>query len=193
MMQGNTACDITGETMGARDERHTVEEIYALPDGKRAELIDGVMYDMASPSRMHQELLMYLSNAVYNHIKAHGGLCEVYPAPFAVFLFNDLYNYVEPDISVVYDPSKLDDRGCNGAPDWVAEIVSESSRTMDNLIKLGKYQQAGVREYWIVDPLSRTVRVYGFAPLAYGEYAFGQPVPSGVLEGLTIDFADFAV
>ena len=110
-----------------------------------------------------------------------------------MLLFNDGYNYVEPDVSVVCDPSKLDDRGCNGAPDWVVEIVSEPSRTMDNLIKLEQYRKAGVREYWIVDPSKRTVRVYGFDPLAYREDVCGQAIPSNALKGLELDFAEFAV
>ena len=192
MIRANTAVDFTEEAMGAGTVRHTVDEIYALPEGQRAELIDGVIYDMASPKRIHQELVMYLSVEISLYIRSDKGSCKVYPAPFAVLLFNDRYNYVEPDVSVICDPSKLDDRGCNGAPDWVIEIVSESSRTMDNLIKLEEYRKAGVREYWIVDPSKHTVRVYGFDPLAYGEYAFGQPVPSNTLEGLELDFADFA-
>lgn len=193
MIRTNTATGYTEEAMDAGVVRHTVDEIYALPEGQRAELIDGVIYDMASPKRIHQELAMYLSVEISLYIRSHKGPCKVYPAPFAVLLFNDGYNYVEPDVSVICDPSKLDDRGCNGAPDWVVEIVTESSRTMDNLIKLEQYRKAGVREYWIVDPSKRAVRVYGFDPLAYREYVFGQAIPSNALKGLELDFAEFAV
>ncbi|RAZ94504.1 Uma2 family endonuclease, partial [Klebsiella oxytoca] len=85
--------------------------IYALPDGERAELIDGQIYDMAPPSRTHQRISSYLHNEIYNHIKKNGGSCEVYAAPFAVFLNEDDTTYLEPDISVICDSSKLDERG----------------------------------------------------------------------------------
>ena len=78
----------------------------------------------------------------------------VYPAPFAVFLNQDDKTYVEPDVTVVCDADRLDDKGCNGAPDWIVEIVSPGSYRMDYLIKLFKYRTAGVKEYWIVNPVS---------------------------------------
>ena len=131
---------------------HTTEEIYALPEGKRAELIDGQIYDMAPPGRIHQELVQQLSRTIGNYIADHKGTCKVYPAPFAVFLNQDDKTYVEPDISVICDNGKLDDRGCNGAPDWVIEIVSQSSQRMDYLTKLFKYRTAGVRE--LISPSS---------------------------------------
>lgn len=133
-------------------EFYTVEDIYALPEGERAELIDGQMYAMASLGRVHQQILGFLYRKIADHIDARRGECEVNVAPFAVFLDKDDRTYLEPDISVVCDKNKLDDRECNGAPDWVIEIVSPSSRTMDYYRKLFKYQNAGVREYWVVDP-----------------------------------------
>ena len=138
---------------------YTVDDIYALPEGQRAELIDGQIYDMAPPSPMHQELVMELSATLRDYIKKNGGPCKVYPAPFAVFLNEDDRNYVEPDISVICDSSKVDNRGYQGAPDFIIEIVSPSSQRMDYLTKLFKYRTAGVREYWIVNPLQRTVQV----------------------------------
>ena len=137
---------------------HTTEEIYALPEGKRAELIDGQIYDMAPPGRIHQELVQQLSRTIGNYIADHKGTCKVYPAPFAVFLNQDDKTYVEPDISVICDNGKLDDRGCNGAPDWVIEIVSQSSQRMDYLTKLFKYRTAGVREYWIIKEPVKYIR-----------------------------------
>ena len=118
---------------------YTTDDIYALPEGKRAELIDGVIYDMAPPSRMHQKLVNKLSQKITNYIDTHNGSCEVYPAPFAVFLNTDNKNYVEPDISVICDKNKLDDRGCNGAPDWIIEIISPSTKHIDYGIKLFKH------------------------------------------------------
>ena len=107
-----------------KDNHYTIEDIYALPEGQRAELIDGQIYDMAPPNTMHQRIVMNLSRKIANYINAHNGGCEVFPAPFAVFLNKDSKNYVEPDISIICDKDKLDDRGCNGAPDWIIEIVS---------------------------------------------------------------------
>ena len=145
-----------------KEETYTTKDIYALPAGERAELIDGKIYDIAPPSRIHQKLVQQFSRIIGNYIADNKGACEVYPAPFAVFLNQDDKTYVEPDISVICDNGKLDDRGCNGAPDWVIEIVSQSSQRMDYLTKLFKYRTAGVREYWIVNPMKRTVLVYLF-------------------------------
>lgn len=145
-----------------KSNTYTIDDIYALPEGQRAELIDGQIYDMAPPSPMHQELVMELSATLRDYIKKNGGPCKVYPAPFAVFLNEDDRNYVEPDISVICNPSKVDNRGYQGAPDFIIEIVSPSSQRMDYLTKLFKYRTAGVREYWIVNPLQRTVQVYSF-------------------------------
>ena len=93
-----------------QSETYTVEDIYALPEGQRAELIDGRIYNMAPPVRVHQHLVMNLSAAIHAYIKAKGGDCLVYPAPFAVFLNEDDRNYVEPDISVICDQGKLDEK-----------------------------------------------------------------------------------
>ena len=145
-------------------EKHicTIDDIYDLPDGVRGELINGKMYMMAPPGRIHQEISQYLSMMIGSYIMQHHGTCKIYPAPFAVFLNQDDFTYVEPDISVICDHDKLNDKGCQGAPDWVIEIVSPSSKTMDYYRKLALYQSAGVREYWIVDPRRKTVTVNYF-------------------------------
>lgn len=168
------------------EEVYTVRDIYALPDGKRAELIDGQVYDMAPPSRTHQRLVHFFDRTIGNYIQSKGGGCEVYPAPFAVFLSDDDQNYVEPDISVICDVSKLDEKGCHGAPDWVIEVVSPSSKRMDYFRKLFKYNSAGVREYWIVDPLKELVTVYNFEQETMEQYAFGEEVPAEIFEGFVI-------
>ncbi len=100
-----------------REKTYTVEDIYALPDGERAELVDGVVYDMSPPSRRHQQILLHLGRKIADYIEGKKGECEVNIAPFAVFLTKDDSNYVEPDISVVCDAGKLTDKGCNGAPE----------------------------------------------------------------------------
>ncbi len=169
-----------------KEETYTIKDVYALPDGERAELIDGKIYYMAPPSWKHQRLSGYLHNEIYNYIKEKNGQCEVLAAPFAVFLNEDDINYVEPDISVICDLSKLDDKGCHGAPDWVIEIVSLSSKPRDYMTKLFKYKTAGVREYWIVDPDKQMITVYGFEKDMVEQYSFGEAVPVGIYEDFSI-------
>lgn len=170
-----------------REGFYTVDDIYLLPEGERAELIDGKIYNMAPPGRTHQRLSMFLSGAISAYIREKGGACEVYAAPFGVFLDEENgTDYVEPDISVICDPSKLDEKGCHGAPDWVVEIVSPASRSMDYFRKLIKYREAGVREYWVVDSYRRSVTVYRFGEEEMAEYAFGEEIPAGVYEGFSI-------
>lgn len=174
-----------------KSNTYTIDDIYALPEGQRAELIDGQIYDMAPPSPMHQELVMELSATLRDYIKKNGGPCKVYPAPFAVFLNEDDRNYVEPDISVICDPSKVDNRGYKGAPDFIIEIVSPSSQRMDYLTKLFKYRTAGVREYWIVNPLQRTVQVYSFEGTEDStQYSFDDEITVTIYGDLKICVAD---
>lgn len=167
-------------------ETCTIDDIYALPDGERAELIDGQIYYLAAPSRTHQRILFSLSRKIADYIDSKGGNCEVDIAPFAVFLNNDDINYVEPDISVICDSSKLDDKGCHGAPDWVIEIVSPSSKPRDYMTKLFKYRTAGVREYWIVDPDKQMTMVYGFEKDTVEQYNFNEDVLVGIYDGFSI-------
>lgn len=174
-----------------KSNNYTIEDIYALPNGQRAELIDGQIYDMAPPSYLHQKLVMELSATIRDYIKSHGGPCEVLPAPFAVFLNQDDHNYVEPDISVICDQNRIDDRGCNGAPDFIIEIVSPSSQRMDYLTKLFKYRTAGVREYWIVNPMKETVQTYLFGDIEdFNQYSFDDEIPVGIYNDLKICIAD---
>ncbi len=169
-----------------KEDIYTIEDIHALPDGERAELIDGQIYYLAAPTRTHQRLLNFISTEINLYIRNNKGNCEIYPAPFAVYLGEDDYNYVEPDISVICDLSKLDEKGCHGAPDWIIEIVSPGSRSMDYYKKLFKYRTAGVREYWVLDPEKEVVTVYNFEQDNMQEYSFGDDVPVGIYEGFTI-------
>lgn len=168
---------------------YTIEDIYALPDGQRAELIDGVLYMMAAPGRIHQELVMMLSTSIFNYIQNKNGNCKVYPAPFAVFLHANDQIYLEPDISVICDKTKLTDEGCKGAPDWIIEIVSPSSRAMDYNKKLFKYRTAGVREYWIVDPVKQQITVYNFEHDTFEEYTFSDKIKAGIYDDFEMDFS----
>jgi len=169
-----------------KEEIYTIEDIYALPDGERAELIDGKIYYMAPPNTKHQRLVHFFDREIGNYLKGNKDECEVFPAPFAVFLNENDKNYVEPDLSVVCDKNKITEKGCVGAPDWIIEIVSPSSRQMDYFKKLFKYRTAGVKEYWVVDPDKKIVTVYNFAYDTMLEYTFGEEVPSGIYDGFAI-------
>lgn len=172
--------------MDALRKVYTIDDIYALPDGKRAELIDGKIYYMAQPNTRHQRLVSDLHYQIKDFIKRNNGECEVFPAPFAVFLNENDKNYVEPDISVICDKNKITDKGCNGAPDWVVEIVSPSSKQMDYYKKLFKYRTAGVREYWVVDPERELVTVYNFEKDSMEEYSFNKDIPVGIYERVSL-------
>ena len=169
-----------------KEKEYTVEDIYALPDGERAELIDGRIYYMAPPSTNHHRLVHFFDREIGNYIQAQNGECEVFPAPFAVFLNENGKNYVEPDISVICDKNKLTEKGCNGAPDWVVEVVSPGSKAMDYYHKLLKYRAAGVREYWVADSERKVVTVYNFEREMMEEYAFTQQIPVGIYKGFFI-------
>lgn len=166
----------------------TIDDIYALPDGQRAELIDGRMYMMAPPSMRHQRILMNLAGEIREHIKRHHGSCEVFPAPFAVFLNENDINYVEPDISVICDKSKLTEKGCNGAPDWIIEITSPTNPQHDYAVKLFKYRTAHVREYWIVNPQKETVMVYDLErEERSNQYNFEEDIPVCIYDDFHIN------
>lgn len=170
-----------------RERTYTIEDIYALPDGQRAELIDGRMYMMTPPGTNHQRISYSLARKISDYIDKKNGGCEVFLAPFAVFLNGDDRNYVEPDISVICDRTKLDERGCNGAPDWIIEITSPSNPQNDYGIKLFKYRTAGVREYWIVNPQKKTVMVYDLENNEKSnQYDFEDNIPASIYEDLII-------
>lgn len=181
-----------GVTMPLPDNHvYTAEDYWNLPDGERAELIKGRLYALASPSRIHQKLAGELYYKFANYIKSNGGSCEVYPAPFAVNLDANDKTFVEPDISVICDPDKLSDRGCEGAPDFIIEIVSPSSRRMDYNTKNALYANAGVREYWIVDPDKERTTIYRYeedaAPMII---PFNQPIQVGIYNDLQINISE---
>lgn len=164
------------------------EDIEKLSEGTPAELIDGKLYMLSAPNTKHQCISGRMFYMVMDYIFKRKGKCQVYAAPFDVRLFADDRTVVQPDISVICDPDKLTERGCSGAPDWVVEIVSESNSSHDYVRKLMKYQKAGVREYWIVDPYQEFISVYNFEdPQRTAQYMWEETVPSGVLEGLNIN------
>lgn len=178
----------------AQTKIYTEEDYYNLPETVRAELINGQFYYMAAPSRIHQKILSALHILIGNYIRERAGSCEIYPAPFAVKLFHDKETIVEPDISVICDPKKLTESGCSGAPDWVIEIVSPGTSSHDYVRKLNLYANAGVREYWIVNPKNKTVFVYFFEQNAFDvrSYTFQDKIQVNIYPDLSIDFVELS-
>ena len=181
----------------AEKKRYTFADVLAWDESDRIEIIDGYPVMMSPPFRIHQEISGELFGQLREYLK--GKTCKVYAAPFAVRLFEeegdspeDVDTMVEPDISIVCDPNKLDDHGCKGAPDLVMEILSPSTRRHDRLTKFNLYQQAGVREYWIVDPADKSIQVFVLEDGRYSAKDFGTAEDTlrvNVLEGCTIDLA----
>lgn len=171
----------------------TLEQYEALPEDKRAEVFDGVVYDMASPSQIHRTLLTELLVIIRNYIKSKGGNCSVFPAPFDVKLSDKPLTIVQPDIMVICDKDKLDGKRCNGAPDFIIEIVSPGNPADDYIRKLYYYKNAGVCEYWIVDPRRKTVTVNYFEKNMLNiQYSFDSIIKVNIYEDLLINFSEIA-
>lgn len=183
-----------GFTMLEGGKGYTIADIEALPEGERAELIDGEMFRMDAPTWTHQAILVKLILKIGTYIEQNKGKCKVMPAPFAVYIKKDKRNYVEPDISVICDEEKKSEKGCQGAPDWMIEIVSPSSKKMDYERKVGLYCEAGAREYWIVDAETETITVYDFEhdkePV---RYAFSERIKAGIFEDLYLNFSEMEI
>lgn len=171
--------------------QYTVADIEALPEDIRVELIDGELFIMEAPELEHQDILMGLSFQIELYIQKKKGKCKVVPAPFGVYIKKDIHNFVEPDISLICDDEKLVRKGCYGAPDLVIEIVSPSNRKMDYVRKLALYREAGVREYWIVDPKHEQVTVYNLEhekePVLH---SFTERIRVGVYDDLYLDLGN---
>ena len=173
-----------------RQGHYTIDDYYALPPNRRVELIDGIFYDMASPSKAHQIILARLHLALAPCVDSHPG-CELFLAPSDVCLDNDDYTMVQPDLYITCGQKQTDKRRHNGPPDFIIEILSPSNRAHDLYRKTNKYQLAGVREYWVVDPQRDKVIVYDFeheeAPVTY---TFKDRVPVLISSGkCSVDFA----
>ena len=177
---------------GKKDGEYTLDDYYALPDERRVELIDGVFYDMSAPAVIHQKILGELFILFRECTDAHEGECEVYLSPCDVRLDRDNKTMVQPDLLVICGPYDLGAKRFEGAPDLALEILSPSTRSKDMLLKLYKYQNAGVKEYWIVDPDHETVMVYDFRDdNFYPEiYDFDAVIPIHISSGqCSIDFS----
>lgn len=175
-------------------EIYTTKDIEALPEGTRAELYDGEMVYMEAPSVTHQSLLFELLLLFGTYQKSNGGKCRTFMAPCGVHL-SDECNYLEPDLLIVCPKEENENRiqtnGIYGAPDFVLEIVSPSSKYNDYYKKTGRYSEYGVREYWIVDPEKKRITVNYFEGRNEPTiYTFEDSVPVNIYGDLSINFRD---
>ena len=169
----------------------TVEDIENLPEGVRAELIDGQIFYFATPKVIHQRLLGFLYRKISDYIEENDGECEVLIAPIKVWLVEDNKNYLEPDVIVICDSDKIKEDGCYGASDLVIEVASKSTSKRDYGIKMLKYRTAGVKEYWIVDPIKNTVMVYWFEDETQNElYALSDEIEFHLFPGLKVRLSE---
>ncbi len=169
---------------------YTFDDVDALPDDVRAELIDGEMFIMQSPGEPHQDILGELFWVIKSYLKKGNRRCKAYMG-LGAFVKRDKYNYLIPDISVICDRDRLEEKGCQGSPDWVIEIVSPSTRKRDYEQKLALYRETGTREYWIVDRKKDAVSVYRFEQGGEVEqYLLSDCVKVGIYDDLYIDFSE---
>jgi Uma2 family endonuclease len=179
-------------------KRYSYADYITWMDDVRRELINGFIYLMSAPVRLHARITSKLNTMIDNFIIKKKGKCQIYHAPFDVRFPKDgskeddkIYNVVQPDICVICDLSKLDDKGCIGAPDLIVEVLSPSTLKYDWNYKFNLYETAGVREYWIVDPKAKMANVFLLQP--DGKYDLGtvyecnQKAPVRIFEGLEID------
>jgi Uma2 family endonuclease len=178
------------------ERKYSYQDYLHWPDEERWELIDGVPYNMTpSPSRKHQQILGELATEFTSYLR--GKRCEAFIAPFDVRLFTEgksddqIMDVVQPDLSVICDPNKLDDKGCKGSPDLIIEILSPRTGKIDRWIKYKLYERAGVREYWIIEPVNSTIEVFslnqnGRFELS-GVYGNEDIIKVGIFDDLLID------
>ena len=179
-----------------RQGEYTVEDYYNWPEDERIELIDGVIYHVSMPGIKHQRIVGEIDFAFKTYVKKKKGKCEIFGAGVDVRLDCDDKTMVVPDITVVCQKDKFTERYLDGAPDLVVEVLSKSTKKKDMTLKLGKYAEAGVREYWVVDPEKETVIVYKFSREDENDadicfYTFANQIPVGIWnDECIVDFAE---
>ncbi len=179
------------------DRKQSYADYQTWPDDERYEIIDGIVYAMNAPLRIHQEILLELARQFANYLK--GKPCKVYIAPFDVRFAdrakneNEIFDVVQPDLSVICDHEKLDDKGCLGSPDLVVEILSPSSASYDNIKKRALYEKYGVKEFWLVHPTDQLVTAYRLVNGAYGRpeiFGIFNPACPALFPDLKIDLCE---
>ncbi|KRQ86443.1 hypothetical protein ABG79_01645 [Caloramator mitchellensis] len=174
----------------------TFKDYLAFPENSNIQIIDGIPYNMSpSPSRVHQKIIVELVTLINNHLKAINSSCEVYSAPLDVIFVGENENMfsskdvVQPDIFVVCDKSKLSDKGVVGSPDFIIEIVSPSSASIDYVKKLNLYNHYKVKEYWIINPNNQKILVYKLQE----DKEFGPPEQFTFEDEVKIDLLDLKI
>ncbi len=181
------------------NKRYTYADYLTWIDDKRRELIDGFINFMAGPLRKHQKASMVIGNRIFNFLEDRK--CEVYSAPFDVRLprngktaNNKIYDVVQPDISVICDLNKLDEKGCIGAPDLIVEILSPSTGKKDLRDKYKLYERSGVKEYWIAYPEQKNINVFILNNKnkyeLSGMYVEGDKISASMFPELKIDITE---
>lgn len=178
-----------------KKEKYSYADYLNWNEGDRLEIIDGEIHNMSpAPSRRHQQVLRELSTAFTIYLRDKE--CEVFFAPFDVRLLvdnktaEDIHNVVQPDLSIVCNKEKLDEKGCNGAPDLIIEILSPSSVKIDRWKKYHLYEKARVKEYWLVDPVNDSVEVHLLTDYHYkfqGVFTKGDIISVNLFPDLKID------
>ena len=169
-----------------RQGLYTVDDYYVLSEDERLELIDGVLYSVSSPSSIHQVIAGKIYSKLENYIMGKNGKCVPIVSPMDVQLDCDEKTILQPDVMVVCDRDKIKRGVVYGAPDFVVEVLSPSTRRRDKTLKLNKYTNAGVREYWMVDPKKKTIVVYvddGEEDYDIFLYTFEHEVPVRIFNG----------
>lgn len=173
-----------GNNYGKKQGQYTVEDYYALPEDVRVELIDGRFYDMAAPNFDHQKIAGEVHRQIANYIMDNNGGCEAGIAPIDVQLDCDDKTMVQPDVLILCNHEKIVKGIVFGAPDFVLEVISPSTKKKDYFKKLAKYENAGVREYWILDPYKKQLIVFFFEGDIYAQiHDLTQPVPVHIYDG----------
>jgi Uma2 family endonuclease len=180
--------------------KYTYADYSKWPEDERWELIHGEAYAMTAPQRLHQDIVTELCRQVGNYLQEKP--CKLYVAPFDVRLPRkdeadaQVETVVQPDLSVICDPSKLDKQGCRGAPDWIIEVLSPSTALKDMNTKRSLYELHGVQEYWIIHPEDRWLLVYTLDQQGrYGQpgvFGMDEPTPVQLFPDLSIDWSFMA-
>ena len=196
MIRGNHQDVLSSNIISFLDKKsgeYTVSDYEALPDDIKVELIDGFFYDMASPSKIHQTILIEMLFQIKNQIKKNKGGCKVYIAPSDVQLDDDEKTIVQPDLFILCKKDMIKDvNRTHGAPEFVVEVLSNSTRRKDMTLKLNKYMNAGVKEYWIIDPDKYYIIKYYFNNMDLANiYTFDDEVPIEIYDGkIVVDFKE---